>query len=444
MTIQIPPPTHNVRLQMEYWAIGRLKPDANTPRTHSAQQRRSMTRSIQKNGMLLPFLVSGETLITGQLRLEVCKALGFDQVPVVRIEHLTAAQLKAFQIAENRLGELGGWDKQILGEALLELSLADIELEDTGFEIAEIDLLIEGLGDSETQPDKDDLPVAAGPEVTRVGDLWIAGPHRLICASALERETYRRLMGEEKADAVIADPPYNTPARMIGGRGRIKHPNFAMAAGEMSDVEFTAFLTTACTLAAEQAKDGSIAFWFMDWRHIQHLLSAGAQAYDELKNLCVWAKTQPGQGAFYRSQHELVGVFKKGSSPHRNNIQLGKFGRGRSNVWTYSSPAAFAREGEEGRLLESHATPKPVALIMDAILDVTARGEAVLDPFIGGGASLIAAERSGRRCFGIELEPRHIDACLRRIRRHGGIDAVRQSDGRSFSSLEEELGHERG
>ena len=432
----------NIRLQIEYWPISRLKPDPCNARTHSHLQRRRMMRSIKEFDMPVPMIVGpDDVIVCGNLRLEACQALGREDVPVIRVEHLSSAQIKAFQIAENRLSELGGWDNQILGETLRELSLEniDFDLELTGFDLGEIDLLIEGAGADTASPDPDDLPLPPAPLVTQAGDLWIAGRHRILCGNSLDPASYTSLMGGRVAEMTVADPPYNTPQRMIGGRGKIKHANFAMASGEMNDVEFTAFLTTACRLAADHCRDGSIAYWFIDWRHIQHLLAAGGQIYTELKNIAVWVKSQAGQGAFYRSQHEMVAIFKKGTAPHHNNIQLGRFGRSRSNVWSYASPAAFGRDGEEGKLLASHPTPKPVACIMDAILDVTARGDIVLDPFLGGGSSLLAAERSGRSCFGIELDPGYVDTCIRRLRRHSGEDAVRERDGRSFSSLEEEV-----
>jgi DNA modification methylase len=433
------PNSHNVRLKLDYWPIERLRPNLQSARTHSRQQKRMVKASIREFGNLLPFLVSGDTLISGHLRLEVCKELGHLDAPVVAVEHLTPAQLKAFQIAENRLAEMGGWDERILGETLrdLTLELPDLNLDVTGFVMPEIDLFIEGLQEKPETEDPDDAPVVKGVPVSRSGDLWTIGRHRILCGDALKPDSYARLMEGSTADAVITDPPYNVAARSIGGRGRIKHANFAMAAGEMSDAEFTAFLTSSCGLMSDLMKDGAIAFIFMDWRHLQHLLAAGGQAFDELKNICVWNKTQAGQGAFYRSQHELVAVFKKGRRSHRNNVQLGRYGRSRSNVWTCASPAAFGRESEEGRLLEGHPSPKPVALIMDAILDVTARGDVVLDPFLGGGATLLAAERSGRACYGMELDPGYVDYCLRRLRRHCGIDPVREADGKTFGDLEE-------
>ncbi len=322
-------------LAVEVLSIDQLRPAPDNPRRHSRQQIRKIARSIETFGFGVPVLVDGENgVLAGHGRIEACRTIGMAEVPVIRLAHLTPAQAKAFRIAENKLTELGGWDERILGETLRDLSLMDLDfdLEITGLEVGEIDLLIEGLDEASTPDDSDEAPAPPGPAITRPGDLWRIGPHRVLCGDALERQSYERLMGGDRAAAVFADPPYNVAARHIGGRGRIKHRDFAMAAGEMGDAEFTAFLTTACRLAAEWSNDGAIGFWCMDWRHIQPLLVAGGQAYGELKTICVWAKAQAGQGALYRSQHELVAVFKTGRAAHRNNVQLGRFGRNRSNL----------------------------------------------------------------------------------------------------------------
>jgi DNA modification methylase len=269
--------------------------------------------------------------------------------------------------------------------------------------------------------------------------MWEVLGHRVICADALDVGTLPALMGAERAMMTFADPPYNVVVQgNVAGRGKVKYTEFAQASGEMTPAEFVAFLMSAFAQIAAYSAPGALAYCCMDWRHLLEVMAAGRRAFADLKNVCVWAKPHPGQGSFYRSQHEMILVFEAVAGARRNNIQLGRFGRNRSNLWTYPSPSAFGRAGEEGRLTLDHPTPKPVQMVADAILDCTARGDIVLDPFLGGGGTLIAAERVGRRCRGVEIEPKYVDAALRRLRRLTGEDAVRVSDGRRFADLEQE------
>lgn len=429
------------RLAIEYLPLDDLKPDPRNARTHTPRQIRQIAKSIQTFGFGVPALIDGDgRILSGHGRVAACRSLGMAEIPVVRLAHLTEPQARAFQIADNRLTELGGWDERILGETLRDLSLADLtfDLDVIGFEVAEIDLKIGALdGGSDDADDEPDPP--KGPAITRPGDLWTVGAHRILCGDSLAEASYHQLLGEDRAHAVFADPPYNVRVQgHVGGRGKIKHREFAMASGEMSEAEYTALLVGVFSRLRDWTAAGSISFVAIDWRHLHEMLVAGRRCFTELKNICVWAKTQPGMGSLYRSQHEMVVVFKNGDAPHRNNVQLGRFGRSRSNLWTYASPASFGRTTEEGSLLADHPTPKPVAMVADAILDVTQRGDLVLDPFLGGGATLIAAERTGRACRGIEIDPLYVDTCLRRIIRHSGLDPVR-ADGRSFLELEKEL-----
>jgi len=248
-------------------------------------------------------------------------------------------------------------------------------------------------------------------------------------------------MGAERADLVITDPPYNVVIDgHSSGLGKVHHREFAMASGEMSSEEFIEFLRKTMTLSAQWSQPGSLAYYFMDWRHMKHLLASGAAVYGEPMNLCVWAKNNAGMGSFYRSAHELIFLFKNGVGSHRNNIQLGKFGRSRTNVWNYPAANTFSRSGPDGDLLASHPTPKPVALIADAIKDSTTRGALVLDPFMGSGTSIIAADRVGRVCYGMELDPLYVDVIIRRWQRHIKRDAVHVESGQSFAALEASRG----
>ena len=417
-----------------------MKLDPNNPRCHSRGQIRKIAQSIAAFGFNVPILVDANlTVVAGHGRLLACRDLGWAEVPTVRLDHLNEAQAKAFKIADNRLTETSTWDDRVLGEQLKELSELDLDfsLEATGFEIGEIDLRIEGLEEISEEPDAADAlpPVPAYP-VSNVGDLWLLGDHRLYCGSALEASAYAALMNNEQAAMIFTDPPYNVPiAGHASGLGAVQHQDFVMASGEMNEGEFTGFLTNACKHLATYSIDGSIHFICMDWRHIGELLAAGRSIYSELKNLCVWAKHNAGMGSLYRSQHELVFVFKNGHAPHRNNVQLGQFGRHRSNVWNYPGMNCPGGSGEEGNLLALHPTVKPVALVADAIMDCSARGDIILDAFLGSGTTIMAAQRTGRRCYGLELDPRYVDTIIRRWQAFTGDSAHHGTTGRTFDAI---------
>jgi len=419
--------------------ISELKLDPRNPRQHSPQQIRQIARSIEAFGFNVPVLVdTNMKVIAGHGRVMACQQLGIEQVPTIRLEHLTEAQARAFMIADNRLTENSVWNDRLLAEQLKQLSALDLDfsIEATGFEIGEIDLRIEGLTpESDGTDPADALPVVTAERaISRAGDLWLLGRHRVYCGDALDETAYAALMQAEQAAMVITDPPYNVPIEgNVSGLGAVRHRNFAMASGEMDEAEFAAFLIRACSLLAKHSADGSIHFIFMDWRHMSELLAAGREVYTELKNLCVWTKNHTGMGAFYRSRHELVFVFKHGRAQHRNNVQLGKYGRDRANVWAYATPRTPT---DEGNLLALHPTVKPVALVADAIMDCSARGEVVLDGFLGSGTTVIAAERAARRCYAVELDPLYVDTVVRRWQTYTGESAVQASSGRRFAELE--------
>jgi DNA modification methylase len=351
-------------------------------------------------------------------------------------------------IADNRLAEQASWDEKLLAEQLKELFDVelDFDLEATGFEIGEIDVLIEGVSPEvkRNSDPADDLPETKPVGVTRAGDLWLVGPHRIYCGNSLNPESYSALMGSRRAAMVFTDPPFNV--KIDGhatGLGTIRHRNFQMASGEMTEAEFTDFLAQVMQRCAFHSVDGSLHYAFMDWRHMRELLAAGKQVYSELKNVCVWVKDNGGMGSLYRSQHELIFVFKSGKESHRNNVQLGQYGRYRTNVWHYPGVNSFSRSTDEGNLLELHPTVKPVALVADAIMDCTSRRDIVLDPFLGSGTTVIAAERTGRVCYGIELDAQYVDTIVRRWQAFTGQSATHESSGRAFTELEKEAGNER-
>jgi DNA modification methylase len=428
------------RHAIEYRLIASLAPDPENAREHSRAQVKQIARSIEAFGFNVPILVDAELkVVAGHGRLEALKLLGHVEAPVVRLEHLTPAQAKAFAIADNRATDTSSFNDRQLAlnlKALAEIDL-DFDIEATGFSIGEIDLKIEGLGDLEPdRSDPDDELPPSGPRVCGLGDLWILGEHRILCADALNEADYHTLLGDELVAAAFCDPPYNVAIDgHVSGKGKRKHREFASAVGEMDGPEFTTFLSAACRLAAHYSQDGAVQFWCMDWRHIRHLLAAGAMAFDELLNLCVWVKTNGAMGSLYRSQHELIAVFRKGHVRHRNNVQLGRYGRNRTNVWSYPGANSFLRAGEDADLMAQHPTPKPVQMVADALLDVTARRDLVLDSFLGSGSTLLACERIGRRCRGIELDPLYVDLAIRRWQRLTGEGAVLEATGETFDGL---------
>ena len=361
----------------------RSSPRATNPRTHSKKQIRQIPDSIERFGFTNPILVDDAGgIVAGHGRIEAAKLLGVETVPTIRLEDLTEAEIRAYVIADNKLTENAGWDREMLAtefQGLLELDI-DFDITITGFEMPEIDILIGELDTDDGEDPADDVPaVADGPPVTRPGDIWRIGKHRLICGDALDPASYARLLDGAEAQMVFTDPPYNVPIEgHVSGLGKVKHREFAMASGEMTEDQFTAFLATAFQNLAGNSADGAIQFICNDWRHMGEVIAAGGQAYTELKNLCVWSKTNGGMGSLYRSQHELVFVYKVGTAPHINNVELGRHGRYRTNVWTYAGINSFGKDRDAELAL--HPTVKPVKLVADAILDCSKRGASCLTP----------------------------------------------------------------
>ena len=429
-------PTPQRQLKVELRKVDSLRPRPNNPRTHNAAQIQQIARSIERFGFCNAVLIDDDGgIIAGHGRILAAVQLGMDEVPAIRLTDMTADEIRAYVIADNKLALNAGWDTELLGIELQYLSDIDIDIDVaiTGFEVPEIDILISGLSPvddpaADVQPDVDpDSPTPVQP-----GDLWLLGRHRLLCGNATKPEDVAKLMAGEQAQMVFVDPPYNVPIDgHVCGLGRIKHAEFAMAAGEMSVTEFTAFLTTTLGHLAEHSVDGSIHFVCMDWRHLPELLDAGGNVYDEIKNLCVWAKTNAGMGSLYRSQHELVAVFKNGATPHINNVELGRHGRSRSNVWTYAGVNTFG--GDRLEALASHPTVKPVALVADAILDCSTRDGIVLDTFAGSGTTIIAAEKTGRRAYTLELDPKYVEVAINRYQTYTGDVAIHAATGRTWA-----------
>ena len=394
---------------------------------------------MREFGFAAPVLIDEQdVLIAGHGRLEAAKSLGMSTIPAIVIKGLSDARKRALMLADNRIAQDAGWDLERLAEELAELPelLAEdgLDVSVTGFEPAEIDRLSADFEDPSGDPADDiDVDGLDGPTTTRAGDLWQLGKHRLLCGDARRPDDLARLLGDERAHMGFFDPPYNVKVRSVVGRGARKHREFAMASGEMDPDTFVSFLSDSLGAAAQFSMDGAVHFACMDWRHVGELVRASHIVYGAMLNLIVWVKTNAGQGSFYRSQHELIGVFRVGSGPYLNTIELGRYGRSRSNVWQYAGANTFRK----GRLedLRGHPTVKPVGMIADAIKDCTRRGQIVLDTFCGSGATLLAAERVGRQGRGLEIDPAYVDLAIRRWQSFTGRDAVHMKSGLTFEEM---------
>lgn len=418
--------------------LSAFKPYKNNARTHSKRQIEQIAASIEEFGFVNPVLVDDDmTILAGHGRVLAAKFLRLEDAPYVKLSHLDEGQRRAYVLADNRLAERAGWDKEVLAIELQHLADVAFKMDAIGFETPEIDFIVDAARDSDPstkETDEDRVPAAPEAPCTRAGDVWVMGRHRLVCGDALCQETYSALLENERVAALFTDPPYNVRiAGFASPTGAATRREFEMASGEMSSTDFTSFLQTSLCAAAAAMTDGAIAFVCMDWRHMGELIAAGEAAFDELKNVCVWTKSNGGMGSLYRSQHEMVFVFKKGQAAHQNNVQLGKHGRYRTNVWTYAGANVFSRSRAED--LAMHPTVKPVALVEDALKDVTRRGDLVLDPFGGSGSTLIAAQKCGRSARLIEVDPLYCDVIVKRYQVYTGKSAHRLSDGAAFDDL---------
>ena len=394
----------------------------NNPKLHNRAQVAKIRESIREFGFINPVLLDENLeIIAGHGRVAAAQGAGMTEVPAIILSHLTDAQKRAYRIADNKLTELGKWSVELLNLEFSELSNLDLDfyLEITGFETAEIGLILDGDGTSD--PKADAVPALTDEDHRcHRGDIWKLGRHIIVCGDALMVESYAAIMGDGRAQMVLTDAPYNVKVKNIGSMGKIKHDEFAMASGEMTPAEFTEFLSTFMRHAKEYSVNGALHYLFMDWKHVGEITTAGATVYEDFKNICVWNKTNGGMGSLYRSKHELCFIYKSGTAPHINNIELGAHGRYRTNVWDYAGANAFGAGKDD---LKLHPTVKPVAMLRDAILDVTRRGDIVLDCFLGSGSTLIACEQTGRVCRGIELEEKYCDVTIKRFETLTGCKA---------------------
>lgn len=433
--MSVPSPRHKIwrepylrDLAVELVRVDHLQPMPRQARRHRRKQVRQIATSIETFGFTNPILIDDDNrVVAGFGRVLAAQMLDMSRIPATRLSDMTEAQLRAYAIADNRIAELAGWDEEVLAlefEYIHELDIC-LDLSVTGFETPEVDLIMGEAALEEPEPPIP--PLSSLAPVSQRGDLWRLGPHRLYCGDARQLASYNVLMAGDTAGMVFTDPPYNLQVASLVGKGRLQYREFAMASGEMSEGAFRQFLEDVFTHITAHCRDGSIHFFCMDWRHIELLLSVSSTLYTELKNLCVWDKGRGGMGSLYRSQHELIAVLKAGRAPHVNNIELGKYGRNRTNVWRYPP----ARPGGEADL-DLHPTSKPVSMISDAILDCSHRGNIILDPFGGSGATLLAAERTGRRGYLVELDPRYVDVIIRRWQGVTGAPAVHDATGQTF------------
>lgn len=402
--------------------ITELKPYPKNARTHSPKQIHQIAKSIKTFGFTNPVLIDKDNcILAGHGRVEAAKMAGLTEVPVVQISHLTPAQKKAYIVADNRLAELAGWDKDLLRVELEELQAidCDFDLTVTGFDTADIDVILQP--DSSPQAEEANFLEQEIPARVKLGQLWLLGAHKLFCGDATQPNSYSRLLAGEKAQLILTDPPYNVKISGHVRSGR-KYQEFAMASGEMTENEFTAFLSTVFAQLQANSQPGSLHYVFMDWRHLREILTAAQGIFSELKNLCVWNKLRGGMGSLYRSQHELVFVFKNGKAPHTNNVELGRHGRYRTNVWDY--PGIFINNKVNKANIHLHPTVKPVGLLAEVILDASPRKGIVLDPFGGSGSTLLAAERTGRQARIIEIDPHYCDVIIYRWEQQTGKKAV--------------------
>ncbi len=415
----------------------------DNPRVHSKAQIKQIAKSIESFGFKIPILVDGNhQIIAGHGRVEAAKLLDIDTVPAVVADDLNDAQSRALMIADNKLTENATWDDQLLANNFQILNDLDLnfDLDVTGFDYGEIEqLLILDDASSEQQESLSAIDESL-PVVSQLGDSWQLGNHRIVCGNALDGDVYKFLLGKKTAQLVFSDPPYNLPSSTIGKVCEKQHGNFQFASGEMSQEAFIKFLTMVFSHCRDFSDDGSIHYHCMDWRHLQDIITAGLSIYDELKNICVWVKDRAGMGSFYRSQHEMVMVFKKGQANHQNHFKLGQHGRYRSNVWSYPAVRVIDDTGCDSQdALSIHPTVKPVVMIMDALQDCSKQKEKILDPFLGSGSTLIACEKTKRCCYGIEIEPKYVDATIRRWQALTGKEAVcLNRDHQCFSELEQQ------
>ncbi len=410
-------------MQIERRVISSLKGLPKRVRKTEASQLEKVCKSITKLKQSTPVLVdkSGR-IINGHIVVQALKELGEEHAWCAVIDHLDEDECNMLHIALNRIAETGDFDLDALGDLMIELGDLGFELETTGFSLPELDIILTADLNEADQPEAN-LPEVPTEPVTQLGDLWLLGKHRLLCGDATEQQSYTSVLDGELAKVIFTDLPFNIPIDgFVSGLGKIKHGDFKQGVGEMSAQEFQDFCDKAHSLGTMNLEDGGVFFSCIDWRSVDVIMKAGRDAELRHINTAVWNKGSGGMGSPYRSAHEFVVVFAKGKKLAVNNIELGTHGRDRTNVWNY--PGANRPGSSAGKALAHHPTPKPIEMVRDALLDVSKRGSLVLDPYMGSGTALLAAETSGRRSAGIELDPAYVDVIIKRWEELTGEKAI--------------------
>lgn len=422
-------------LKIEHLAVKALEPAKRRTRKATPGQRDAIIKSIQRFGFVGAILVKDGVVVDGHSRLDAMQALGEPTIPTIDVKHLSADECRLLSLSLNRIAETGEWDLEILREEMIELEALELDLSVTNFSPPELDI-IKLNPDVEDDSYLDDSPgIQPGAAVSRLGDIWRMGPHRLLCGNSLEAASYETLMGDERMSCVFTDPPYNLVLKgNVTGLGKIKHDEFVMASGELSNQEFSSFLATFLMHSRAYCAEGAVVYACMDWRNYARLVDAAEAAGLKNINMAVWDKGSGGMGTLYRSAHELIGVFCNGKSPATNNVSLGKHGRDRINIWHYLG--ANKKGSSAAEMLADHPCPKPTRLVADALLDVTKMGDLVLDPFMGSGTTIIACAEVGRIARGIELDSKYVDVAVRRWNALAGQEATLGTTQETFSEVE--------
>lgn len=419
-------------------SIDRLTLANRRTRFHPPEQKAQIEASLQTFGIAKPILACEHTgvILDGEAVFEVARDAGVRTVAVIWVGgKLSPAKLGALRIALNKIGDLGAFDPDALRDAVSEALALDIDSKALGFDPAELDAVLSYPG---TEVEDETIAAPVEEPIVQRGDLFTMDAHRLLCGDALDAADCALLMGGEQAGMVITDPPFNIQVNGFvsthkAGRTRREFP---MASGEMSKEEFRSFLRKVLAQAAGLSRDGAILDFFIDWRSVAAMIDEAENSGLDLIALCVWGKHAAGMGSLYRSQHELVCVFRKPGAPHVNNIMLGKNGRYRTNLWLCEGRAGFGEARAED--LSRHPTPKPVKMIADAILDTSRRGDIVLDLFAGGGPCAIAAQETGRKARLMELDPGYAEGSLIRYRERFGVEPVHIQSGLTLTELSAE------
>jgi DNA modification methylase len=419
---------------IEIRLLSSLEPAERQTRVASTEQIERVVKSIKRFGFVGAILVRGNRIADGHVRAAACGKVGLEDIPCIDVNYLSEEEARLLSLSMNKISETGEWDLGELKLEMAELIALDMDLSVTGFSAQEQDIIL--LDGDSAESDEAEIPDVPEQPVSQLGDTFRAGDHRIHCGDARVKESYIAALTGRSACAIITDPPFNVKiANNVSGLGKHKHTEFVMASGEMSEAEFAEFLLSFLEVSADHLIEGGAVFTFIDWRSVERMIAAGKAAGLSLINLAVWDKGSGGMGAFLRSAHELIPIFCKGKSLAINNVHLGKHGRDRSNVFRY--PGANKPGTSAAEALALHATPKNVDLIVDMILDVTHRGDVVLDPFLGSGTTIIAAQKTGRIACAIELDPKFVDVAIMRWEQLTGEEVIHEQTGMTFAELRE-------